>query len=93
MMDQREKVDQLAAKKSPENYKGEDEFMSAWDQAAQELEEAKERCKAFSQEHQARTLAEQARLRAEAMTDTERQALLQAVEAVGIESEEKVHNG
>lgn len=77
----------MAAKKL-ENM-SDDELMDNWTVAAEELEAAKEKVKAFSQEHQRRETEANAARILEGMTDVERAALAQMVGPVGVESSEK----
>lgn len=64
-------------------------FEAEWTKAAQELEELKERLKFYSQDSQARAAEERASQLAATLSDAEKLALVQAVQAEGIESQEK----
>jgi hypothetical protein len=63
-----------------------DDFMEAWTERAKDLDEAKEDCRAYREEHDRRLMKE----KFDAMTDAERSALAQYIEAEGIESLEGV---
>lgn len=65
-----------------------EQLESEWTAAAKDLEKLKERLRAYSQEHQTRETAKRAQQRLETMSDDEKRALVQMVEAQGISSEE-----
>jgi hypothetical protein len=67
-----------------------EELMDAWTQASGDLESAKEKVRAFSQEHDRRLTEASAQEAFEKLTDKEREALAQIFIAEGIESKESV---
>lgn len=67
----------------------ESDFEAEWTKAAEELDAARERCKAFRAEADRRA----ARKTIENMDPAVRDALTQYVKVEGIASEESVHNG
>lgn len=63
---------------------------SEWTKAAKELDKLKAQLKEYSQEHQRRAAEKRAAQALETMSDADRRALLQQLEAEGIESAENV---
>jgi hypothetical protein len=82
-------VVQLAAKALAEMT--DEQLESEWTKAANQLEELKERLREFSQEHQFRAAEARAAQLAESLSDDEKRALLQTMEAEGVASEEAVN--
>lgn len=68
-----------------------EELESEWTKAAERFEKAKAECRAFSDEHQLRSAAQSARDKLELMSDDERMAMAQLMQAEGIASEEQVN--
>jgi RPA family protein len=73
--------------------KSDKEFMDAWDAEGAKFTDSKNRLKEFSAEHNRRVLKQAAIDKLAAMSDTEKSALVQMMQAEGIESEESVNNG
>lgn len=70
-----------------------DQVMDLWTRVGEEAQERRDACRQLAAESERRNLANQARDRLAGMSDAERAALAQAVQADGIESQEAVHDG
>jgi hypothetical protein len=67
--------------------------MELWGKVGEEAQERKDACTFLAREHERRVMESQAQDRLARLSEPERAALAQAIQADGIESQESVNGG